>query len=100
MITKQVNEYNSSTVLASNYDFNTEELDILFENGAYRYHGVPNEIYKQFAEASSQGSVLSSLIKNGQYRTEKLETSFDEDEMYDGDEMVEIEDDSSDREAE
>lgn len=72
MITRQVNEYNSSTVLASSYDYATKDLDILFENGAYRYFEVPVEVYTQFANADSQGSALNSLIKNGNYRCEKL----------------------------
>lgn len=76
MITKQVNEYNSSTVLASSYDYSTQELDVLFENGAYRYLAVPPGIYQQFATADSQGAALNQLIKGGQYQTLKL----DEDE--------------------
>jgi hypothetical protein len=78
MITLQVNEYNSSTVLASKYEFATETLDILFENGAYRYLNVPVEVYAQFAAADSQGAALNQFIKGGQFETIKLD---DEEEI-------------------
>lgn len=81
MITKQINEYNSSTVLASSYDYSTNELDVLFENGAYRYVDVPAGIYHQFATADSQGAALNQFIKGGQFYCVKLqdeETSLDE----------------------
>jgi hypothetical protein len=78
MITLQVNEYNSSTVLASKYEFASETLDILFENGAYRYLNVPVEVYAQFAAADSQGAALNQFIKGGQFETIKL----DEEEVF------------------
>lgn len=81
MITLQVNEYNSSTVLASKYDFASETLDILFENGAYRYMKVPVEVYAQFAGADSQGAALNQYIKGGQFETIKLD---EEDESNSG----------------
>jgi hypothetical protein len=81
MITKQINEYNSSTVLASSYDYSTNELDVLFENGAYRYIDVPAGIYHQFSTADSQGAALNQFIKGGQFYCVKLqdeETTLDE----------------------
>ncbi len=83
MITKQINEYNSSTVLASSYDYSTNELDVLFENGAYRYLNVPTEVYHQFANADSQGAALNQFIKGGQFQTVKLQANETElDEFY------------------
>lgn len=89
MITLQVNEYNSSTVLASKYDFASETLDILFENGAYRYMKVPVEIYAQFAGADSQGAALNQYIKGGQFETIKLDEEVEYNSSPDGEDDVE-----------
>lgn len=72
MITLQVNEYSSSTVLASSYDFSNGTLDILFENGPYRYLAVPADVYEQFATADSQGAALNQYIKGGRFETIKM----------------------------
>jgi hypothetical protein len=72
MIKTQTNIYDSSTIKASTYEYDSKNLYVVFEHATYRYIGVPMEIYQQFAAAESQGISLNSLIK-GKYEFEKLE---------------------------
>jgi hypothetical protein len=63
--------YNSSTILASIYNTDTNELTVIFKNGGqYKYAPVTNTDYVRFESADSQGIVLNSHIKK--YTFEKL----------------------------
>jgi hypothetical protein len=64
--------YNSSNILASEYNKSTKDLIITFKRGAqYKYLGVSASDYMRFEIADSQGSVLNSHIKP--YAFEKCE---------------------------
>lgn len=63
--------YKSSTILASVYESDTNNLTIIFTNGGqYKYAGVTLTDYTRFETADSQGIVLNSHIKK--YTFEKL----------------------------
>lgn len=72
MVKSQTNIYDSSTIKASTYEYESKNLYVVFGHATYRYIEVPAEIYQQFANAESQGISLNSLIK-GNYEFEKLE---------------------------
>ena len=64
--------YDSSNILASEYNKSTKDLIITFKRGAqYKYLGVSSSDYMRFEIADSQGSVLNSHIKA--YTFEKCE---------------------------
>jgi hypothetical protein len=64
--------YNSSNVVASIYNSNNNDLEIIFKSGSkYRYTGVSKSDYMRFEIADSQGKVFESYIKK--YPTTKLE---------------------------
>lgn len=64
--------YDSSNILASEYNKSTKDLIITFKRGAqYKYLGVSSSDYMRFEIADSQGSVLNSHIKT--YTFEKCE---------------------------
>jgi hypothetical protein len=64
--------YDSSNILASEYNKSTKDLIITFKRGAqYKYLGVSPSDYMRFEIADSQGAVLNSNIKN--YTFEKCE---------------------------
>jgi HSP20 family molecular chaperone IbpA len=65
--------YESSNVLASNYNPLTNELEIIFKGGTrYAYKGVRDSDYMRFETADSQGKVLNANIKP-KYEVEKLD---------------------------
>lgn len=65
--------YDSSNVLASIYNKNTSDLDVVFKSGQkYRYAGVSASDYMRLEIAESQGQVFNSHIKK--YPFQKLET--------------------------
>lgn len=72
MITKQKNNYNSSTVTRSCYFFDSKELYVEFNQTTYLYKNVSLADYKAFAMAESQGKALNKFIK-GKYNYEKVE---------------------------
>ena len=72
MIKTQANFYDSSTVKASTYEFESKTLYVGFGQVTYRYAQVPVEVYQEFATAPSQGIALNELIK-GKYDHEKVE---------------------------
>lgn len=72
MIKTQTNAYDSSTVEASTYIYETKELFVTFKFGVYKYIGVSEEDYIKFSTDKSQGIALNSLIK-GIYKYEKLD---------------------------
>jgi hypothetical protein len=64
--------YDSSNILASEYNKSTKDLIITFKRGAqYKYLGVSSSDYMRFEIADSQGAVLNSNIKS--YTFEKCE---------------------------
>ena len=64
--------YDSSNILASVYDKNTNDLTLIFNKGGqYKYAGVSNTDYTRFEISESQGKVFNSHLKN--YKFEKLD---------------------------
>lgn len=56
--------YKSSNILASEYNENTKELQIIFNRGAkYKYEDVNPTDYTRFEIAESQGKIFNSHIK-------------------------------------
>jgi len=57
--------YDSTNILASEYDQTTNNLIVIFKNGGkYRYSDVGIKDFTRFELADSQGKVLNSHIKN------------------------------------
>jgi hypothetical protein len=57
--------YESSNIIASEYNNETKDLSITFKNGGkYLYGNVQGKTFARFEEADSQGKILSSHIKN------------------------------------
>jgi hypothetical protein len=77
MITSQTNVYDSSTVKASTYLYETKELYVTFSHGSYKYIDVELVDYLTFANDKSQGIALNSVIK-GVYKFQKLEEKSDD----------------------
>ena len=64
--------YDSSNILASIYNNQTNDLDLIFKAGTkYRYSNVSKSDYMRFEIAESQGNVFNSHIKK--YSFTKLE---------------------------
>jgi hypothetical protein len=56
--------YESSNVLASTYNRNDKNLNVIFKNGgSYTYQNVSETDYMRFETAESQGKVLNAQIK-------------------------------------
>mgnify|MGYP003624526911 CR=1 FL=1 len=56
--------YESSNIVASTYDKNKKDLNIIFKyGGSYTYQGVPDTDYLRFETAESQGVVLNKNLK-------------------------------------
>lgn len=65
--------YNSSNILASEYDKTSNDLTVVFVRGAkYIYKGVDNTDHIEFQTAKSQGKVLNQTIIP-KYRVERQE---------------------------
>jgi hypothetical protein len=63
--------YDSSNIVASIYNNNTSDLEIIFKAGTkYRYPKVSKSDYMRFEIAESQGVVFNTHIKK--YTSEKL----------------------------
>lgn len=71
MIKSQINHYDSSTVLSSAYNYEHKILTVHFNHATYIYSNVDVDTYNEFANASSQGSALNSVIK-GKFEFEKI----------------------------
>ena len=71
MVTVQRNEYNSSTVKSSSYNYEHQTLTVHFSHATYIYDAVSAEDYNKFATAKSQGIALNDFIK-GKYSYEKV----------------------------
>jgi hypothetical protein len=63
--------YDSSNIVASIYNNNNSDLEIIFKAGTkYRYPSVSKSDYMRFEIAESQGAVFNTHIKK--YKAEKL----------------------------
>lgn len=56
--------YESSNVVASTYEKNKKDLNVIFKNGSsYTYQNVPATDYFRFETADSQGKEINTTIK-------------------------------------
>ena len=61
--TKIINEIESSNLVKTEYDVETQKLITEFKNGVkYEYEKVPHRVYTEFRMAESQGKYFSSQI--------------------------------------
>lgn len=61
--TKIINEIQSSNIRKTEFDTESKELVVEFNNGLrYLYENVPHQIYTQFRMSESQGKFFSSKI--------------------------------------
>jgi hypothetical protein len=61
--TKIINEIQSSNIKRTEYDTDSKELVVEFNNGLiYSYENVPHQLYTQFRMSESQGKFFSSKI--------------------------------------
>jgi hypothetical protein len=61
---KQINEYDSSTVCKSIYEYSSGNLIVEFKSGAsYIFYGVPRQTYDEFSTSDSIGKSFNQLIK-------------------------------------
>lgn len=62
----------SSNISYIGYDYDTQELYITFIKGdTYKYDNVPEQVFKEFLEASSVGKYYINNIR-GQYTSNKI----------------------------
>ena len=70
--TKIINEIQSSNIRRTEFDTESKELVVEFNNGLrYLYEGVPHQIYTQFRTSDSQGKFFNSKIAKT-YKYKKL----------------------------
>jgi hypothetical protein len=61
--TKIINEIQSSNIRRTEFDTESKELVVEFNNGhRYLYEGVPHQVYTQFRMAESQGKYFNTKI--------------------------------------
>lgn len=61
--TKIINEITSSTIKKTEYDTQSKNLIVEFNNGVkYSYDEVPHQLYTQFRMSESQGKFFTSKI--------------------------------------
>ena len=61
--TKIINEIQSSNIRRTEFDTQTKDLVVEFNNGLiYLYENVPHQIYTQFRLSESQGKFFNSKI--------------------------------------
>ena len=61
--TKILNEIKSSNIKKTEYDTETKDLVVEFNNGAkYQYDNVPHQVYTKFRLAESQGKFFTTDI--------------------------------------
>lgn len=61
--TKIINEIQSSNIRRTEFDTNSKELVVEFNNGfRYLYENVPHQIYTQFRMSESQGKFFNTKI--------------------------------------
>ncbi len=61
----------SSNIESVGYDSESETLEIEFDNGVYRYSGVPEVVHRGLMSASSAGRYFHGNIK-GKYASVKV----------------------------
>jgi hypothetical protein len=68
--TKIINEIQSSNIRKTEFDTESKELIVEFNNGLrYSYENVPHQVYTQFRMSESQGKFFNSKIaKSYQYK--------------------------------
>ncbi len=70
--TKIYNEIQSSNIIKTEYDTQTENLVVHFKNGSsYEYEKVPHRTYTQFRLSESQGKFFTAKIAK-EYKYKKL----------------------------
>jgi len=70
--TKIKNEIKSSNIKSSEYDTETKDLVVEFNNGAkYKYNNVPHQVYTKFRLSESQGKFFTTDIAK-QYSYKKV----------------------------
>ncbi len=70
--TKIKNEIKSSNIKSSEYDTESKELVVEFNNGAkYKYDNVPHQVYTKLRLAESQGKFFTTDIAK-QYSYKKV----------------------------
>ena len=63
--TKIKNEIKSSNIKSTEYDTESKDLVVEFNNGAkYKYDNVPHQVYTKFRLAESQGKFFTTDIAN------------------------------------
>lgn len=61
--TRIINEIESSNLVKTEYDVETQKLITEFKNGVkYEYEKVPHRVYTEFRMSESQGKYFSSNI--------------------------------------
>jgi len=61
--TKIINEIQSSNIQRTEYDTQSKDLIVVFNNGlTYSYENVPHQLYTQFRLSESQGKFFNSKI--------------------------------------
>ena len=68
--TKIINEIQSSNIRKTEFDTESKELVVEFNNGLrYLYEGVPHQVYTQFRMSESQGKFFNvKIAKSYKYR--------------------------------
>jgi len=70
--TKILNEIDSSNLVKTEYDTETQSMITEFKNGTkYEYEKVPHRVYSEFRLSESQGKYFSSSISKT-YKYKKL----------------------------
>ena len=70
--TKIKNEIKSSNIKSTEYDTETKDLVVEFNNGLkYKYDGVPHQVYTKFRLSESQGKFFTTEIAK-KYSYKKL----------------------------
>jgi len=70
--TKIINEIKSSNIKKTEYDTDTKEMIVEFNNGMrYEYQDVPHAVYTKFRMSPSQGKFFSTDIAK-KYKFKKL----------------------------
>ena len=61
--TKIINEVESSNIVRTEYDTETKDLVVEFNNGIkYKYDDVPHQVYTKFRMSESQGKFFTTDI--------------------------------------
>ena len=68
--TKIKNQIKSSNIKSTEYDTETKDLVVEFNNGVkYKYDNVPHQVYTKFRLSESQGKFFTTdIAKNYQYK--------------------------------